>query len=180
MAHAVSLSSATFTRLQALAEPLVDTIETVINRALDALEASKSEPREVLPEGAERFNPAGPPSLSYTTVKSALLEGKRLPPAETYWNTLMYACIRAAAAKGKTPQEIDKLVLVPSVVGKKEAGGFRFIEEAGISVQGQDANSAWRATHRIATALGLSVEVVFMWQQNPKAASPGKLGAFSI
>lgn len=180
MTHPVSLSAATFTRLQALAVPLVDTIETVINRALDALEATSAEPAKAPNMGAELFNPAGPPSLSYTTVKSAMLEGKRLPPAETYWNTLMYACIRAAAAKGKTAQEIVELLLVPSVVGKKEEGGFRFIEDAGLSVQGQDANAAWRAIHRLATAIGLSVEVTFMWQQNPKAASPGKLGAFTL
>ncbi|MFD0939015.1 T4SS efffector SepA family protein [Methylobacterium trifolii] len=176
MAPSVSLDPSTFSRLQALAVPLVDTIDTVVNRALDALEASKTTAALEPMDGPRSFNPAAPPNLSFTTVRSVKLGSHRFPPKETYWNSLMVECIREAAKQGKSSDEINDLILVPSIVGKKEESGYKFIQEAGVSVQGQDANAAWRAIFRLATALNLTVEVSFVWQANPKAAFPGDLG----
>lgn len=179
MPPSVSLEPNTFARLQALAVPLVDTIDTVINRALDALEVSKAAGPAEPSDGPRSFNPGAPPNLAFTTVRSVTLSGRRFPPKDTYWNSLMNECIREAAKQGKTPIEINDLILVPSIVGQKEENGYKHIQEAGVSVQGQDANAAWRAIYRLATALNLAVEVSFVWQANPKAAFPGELGLLS-
>jgi hypothetical protein len=175
----VSISQETFTRLQAHAVPLVDSIESVINKALDALESKSSAPAAPV-SSARAFNPDAPPSLSFTTVRSVVFESVRLPPAETYWNSILNAAIREAAKRKMSASQISNLLIVNNVPGKKEDGGYRYIEEAGLSVQGQDANASWKATYHIATALKLSIEVGFAWQHNPKAAYPGQSGSFSI
>jgi hypothetical protein len=174
----VSISQETFTRLQAHAVPLVDSIESVINKALDALESVAKDTAAT--SSVRAFNPDAPPSLSFTTVRSVVFEGVRHVPSETYWNSILTAAIREAAKRGMNGQQISALLIVNNVAGKKEDGGYKYVQEAGISVQGQDANAAWKAAYHLATALNLSIEVSFAWQHNPKAAYPGQSGTFSV
>ena len=91
MTPQVNLERSTIERMKAHAEPLVDTYDTIINRALDALDAKKEQAssRGVL-------NPASPPNLAYATLKSVVLNGKQFTPAKTHWNTLMVAAVHAA------------------------------------------------------------------------------------
>ena len=55
--------------------------------------------------------------------------------------------------------------------------GYRYIPEAGLSVQGQDANAAWRAAIHLIKAANMSVDVLFRWEDKEKAAYAGKVGA---
>jgi hypothetical protein len=177
--HTVELADETFARLQAYAVPLVDTIESVINRALDALDTgSKAQPPQV--SGFRPFNPDAPPDLSFTTVKSVTIEGVRLGSNETYWNSAMLALVRLAKKRGMSAQQIGAELLVNNVVGQKEDGGYKYVEEAGLSVQGQDANAAWRAARHLASAIDVSLEITFAWQHNPKAAFSGEAGRFVV
>jgi hypothetical protein len=180
MSHSIDLSESTFGRLQAHAEPLVDTIETVINRVLDAYEANEGDARKGSGLGVRSFSPAGPPNLAHTKVLSAELCGRTLPPAETNWNALLIASVREAGRRLGGAEQLKRLVVVNSVLGKKEEGGFRYLPDVGLSVQGQDANGAWRATYHLARNLGLSVSVTFVWYENEKAAFPGITGRFSV
>lgn len=170
----VQISQETFARLQANAVPLVDTIETVINRALDALEGSKE--GSLPPAKLGGFDPSAPPSLSFTTVRSVTIANKKLSPKETYWNSVLFACVKAAAKSGLSPKQIGELTIVNNVVGVKEDSGYKYLKEAGISIQGQDANAAWKAAYHIAKQINLPIEVSFVWQSNPKAAFPGQVG----
>lgn len=178
MAPSVPLTSETFIRLQSHAEPFLDTPETVINRALDALESCSG----VLSQTTKftQYDAASPPSLTHTKVLSIELGGERFVPNETYWNYLLFALARKAAAMGRSAKEVKALVAVNAVLGEKNDNGYRFIPEAGISVQGQDSNGAWKGIHNLATSLGVSVDVSFEWYDNPKAANPGGRGRFLI
>jgi hypothetical protein len=178
--HVISISDETFARLQRHAVPLVDTIETVIHRALDALEVGPSEGNGEVPPEARSFSPSSPPNLSFTSVKSAIIDGRRSIPADTYWNAILINVVREAARRGLTADEISALLLANHVVGVRDDTGFKFVEEAGVSVQGSDANGAWRATYHLAEATGIGVTVAFAWQTNPKAAHPGASGILSL
>lgn len=175
--HQVQISQETFSRLQAHAVPLVDTIESVINRALDALEGRGKSIGKASKGG---LDPAAPPNLSFTTVRSAVVAGRRLPANETYWNSVLLSAVKFAAKKGMSPEQIADLVVVNNVVGRKDNNGYKYIEEAGISVQGQDANAAWKATYHIALKVNLDIEISFVWQSNPKAAFPSQTGKLAI
>jgi hypothetical protein len=167
------ISDATFERLKAHAEPLVDNIDSVINRALDALEASGKPSKTGLGIAERQLNPAAPPNLAHTTVRSIELCGRILPPNETYWNTLLIAALREAAKQGLNADDLKQLLIANAVVGRKEDEGYRYFKDLGLSIQGQDSNAAWRATYHLAHKLGMAIKVSFSWQENPKSSFPG-------
>jgi len=181
MPPSVELTDQIFARLQAHAVPLVDTPLTVIERALDALEAADEEPAPQRKVGGPRsFNPAAAPNLAHTTPRRAEVGGATLPKSKSYWNPIMFEVIELAAKQGISAEDLLDLLTIPAVKGKKEDNGYRYLLEADLSVQGQDANSAWKQTYRIASSVGIRVQVVFVWQDNPKAAMPGMTGSFFI
>lgn len=181
MTPSIDLTDELFSRLQKHAVPLVDTPLTVISRALDALEAGDEEPASKdRPSGPRTFNPAAPPNLSHSTPRRVEVGDKQLAKNETYWNPIMFNVITEVAKKGVLTEDLLDLITIPAVTGKKEDNGYRFIPEAGISVQGQDANNAWKQTYVLASSFGVRVQVVFVWQDNPKAAMPGTTGSFFI
>ncbi len=180
MPHAINIPDELFAKLQAHAVPLIDTPLSVIERAITALEAGDEEVRKVGARGARTFNPAAPPNLSHTTVRKAVLGGKTMPPASTYWNPIMYATIEEAGKRGVNADDLMELITVNRVAGEKTDHGYKFIEAAGISVQGQDANAAWRQTYRIASSIGVDLQVEFIWQDNEKAAMPNTLGSLYV
>jgi hypothetical protein len=173
----VPLEATTIERMKAHAEPLVDTYDTVVNRALDALDAQKEKVNSTT--GERVLNPASPPNLSHTTVKSVVLNGKIFPAAESYWNALMLAVIREAKNL-LSAEQVSDLILCNHVIGKKEDSGYRYLDGVGISVQGQDANNAWRTTYNILKAIKLPAEVTFVWQNNPKAVASGAAGKLTV
>jgi hypothetical protein len=180
MGHIIEISDELFARMQAFAAPLVDTPETIISRAIAALESRGETGPQDGGSRTRSFNPAVPPNLSHTTPRRMALAGRALSRSETYWNTLMLEVIRKARDEGLTPKQIQSTLSVNSVVGEKDFNGYKFLPDVGISVQGQDANSAWRQTYELATTIGAAVEVEFVWQNNPKAAMPGVTGRFSV
>ena len=173
MTPLVTLETSTVERMKLYAEPLVDTLDTVILKGLDAIDLIKAGENKT-----ERvLNPAAPPNLAFTTVKSIVFNGKRFPAGEVYWNTLLLAVVREAG-KLMDSAKLDQLIKCNHMVGKKEDNGYKYIGEVNMSVQGQDANHAWSTIYAILLAIKMPTEVNFVWQDNPKAAmpsAPGKL-----
>jgi hypothetical protein len=117
--------------------------------------------------------------LSFTSISAASVDGSFLAPSETYWNNILFAVMRVAAKRGAATNQITQKLLANYIGGQKEEGGYKHIPEVGISVQGMDANGAWKATSFLANAFGIKVHVTFRWQNNPKAANPGGHAAVS-
>lgn len=179
MEQQIAISLQTVARLKAHAEPLVDTFDTVINRAVDALENANGKGATGTDGSIPLANPAAPPNLSFTTVRSIVMNGKRFAANEAYWNHLLFAVIREAK-KSLSQEKVTELIVCNHVIGKKEKDGYKYLEDVGISVQGQDANGAWKAIYHIVQALNFSVDVVFKWQDNVKASAPGEHARFLI
>jgi len=125
-----------------------------------------------------QFPPDLAPDLTFTHVVSISVAGKEYAKKDRYWNTVMFDVVARAAEKLKSKEKVMQLIPVNYVdgVGPKERGGFRYIEEGGFSVQGQDSNAAWKTIFHIAKALGWKVETIFRWEDNAKSANPGKVG----
>lgn len=183
MATTIEISSKTFTRLQAHAIPLVDDIESVINRLIDEYEGINGAPAVKSNNGEQRsvrqFNPLAPPDLTHTKVLSVELNGKPLD-GRTNWGNLLVAAIREAKAKAKSINEFKKLIVINYVDRQKEHEGYKFYPDLGISVQGQDANYSWKGACHIAQHLGLALNVSFVWREKAGAAYPSVTGQFSI
>jgi hypothetical protein len=186
MSPSVELSPQTFARLQAHAIPLVDNIESVINRLADFYETKGGAPIPAAVNGggdvisARQFNPVAPPDLTHTKVLTIEFNGKPLEHGKVNWGGLLIAAVREAKRKAKSPSDLKRLITVNYVERQKEDEGYKFISDIGLSVQGQDANSAWRAACHIAQQLGCQLLVTFVWREKEDAAFPGVTGQFSI
>ena len=124
------------------------------------------------------FDPFVPPNLTHTKVTLAFIAGQ--PPPSLSWNGLLDEAVRLARGKLKSFAEIRKISQMNIVEGRKTDDGYHFLEDVNISVQGQDANDAWRCAAHIARYLGCSVEVQFLWRTKEKAAYPGLNGRFIL
>jgi hypothetical protein len=180
MMPTVNISETTFSRLQARAIPLVDDIDSVVAKLLDIVDTGAGAAASAVGQPTREYDPADPPNLTHTTVKSAIVNGVRVPRNETYWNTIMLLVIRLAHSRGLSAQAIYDRLFINAFVGRKEDNGYKFLPGVGLSVQGQDANAAWRQTHDLASQLKMSLEVVFTWQAVEKAANPNVTGSFKV
>jgi len=179
----IEISDITFSRLQQLAVPLVDSNDTVITKLLDAFARNGSshpngtqKPTQHSAE-PQKFSASSPPSLTHTKLLAGKLNGK--PLREVKWNALLVEAIRLAKAKARTPDELQRLIPVNFVRGKKEIEGYHYIPDIDLSVQGQDADAAWSSAHQIAQQLGLPIEAEFQWRTKDRAAYPGVTGKLS-
>ena len=155
----------------------------VVARAMDALEAEESggRARPVLDgRGNElaSFEALYPPSLTHTKVVAASFDGKTVKPNN--WKRLLETAIVAAYKKLGDFEKVRKLAAVNMVQGKKENEGYHFLPGVNFSVQGQDANAAWRGTVFIAQNLHVPVEVSFLWRNKEGAEHPGKPGTMRL
>jgi hypothetical protein len=183
MSPSVELSPTTFGRLQAHAVPLVDTIESVINRLIDAYERHSSGP----PAGSggdgqsvRAFNPNAAPDLTHAKILDVTFCGKPLGRGQDNWNGLLNTAVREAKRRAKSSVEFKDLMVVNYIAGEKTDEGYRPLSGTGISVQGQDANGAWRAASHIAQRLECQVSVKFAWREKEGAAYPGVTGQLTL
>ena len=69
---------------------------------------------------------------------------------------------------------LRRICPVNLVKGKKNDEGYNHLPDINVSVQGQDANGACRGIVTAAQALGLEVNIGFMWRHKEGAPFPGE------
>lgn len=176
------IPSIVFQRLQKHAVPLVDSLESVLTRVLDFYEANNGggPEEDISPDGSIRdFPPGAQTNLTHTKILSAQFNRVRLSKADLTWNALLHEAIRVAYAKTKKHEDLVAIIPANFVFGKKENDGYRYLPDINLSVQGQDANGAWRCAYQLSKEFGIPFEIVFMWRQKNEAAHPGVTGRFS-
>ena len=167
------ISDKTFDRFKAHAEPFVDDFESTLSKVLDLADKAKNV------EGAPPTTKAATSAkqdLTHTFVTSASIDGVHLHPSQKNWNAILLATIDKAAGKASKGADISRHVIVNYVPGEKQINGYKYIKSANISVQGQNANNAWKAIAHLAKATGTKVEISFVWGDHPKALHPGQSG----
>ena len=154
-----------------------DTPAAVISRAVDALERQGVQEIPTVGKSdhsSPDFDALNPPNLVHTKVLTASFCGKPIKPAN--WNLILDTAVVCAAKNLGDFDKVTKLAAVNIVKGEKTDEGYHFIPDAGLSVQGQDANAAWRGAMFIAQNLKMSVEVAFLWRNKEGAQHPGQPG----
>ena len=177
----IVIQQATFERLQCHAQPFVDTPDTVIVRALDALDqiGVKDAPDDGPSTKTERrFELSALPSLTHTKVLSAVIDGELI--AKPNWNSLMRELLRRAMKRVGGFENLQHMCPANMVKGRKEDEGYRYLSEVDISVQGQGANGACRAMVTVAQALGIPLDIGMMWRHDEAAAYPGERGRITV
>lgn len=179
------ISEENFKRIQGLAEPLIDTLDSALSKILDFYESNgvvqKSFQLSKLPPNLSierQYNSFEPPNLSHTKVTFASIAGRSLDAPS--WNSVLDEAIRIARKGTSDFSSLKKVVPVNIVAGEKSDSGYHFLSDLNISVQGQSANDAWRATAELARHFGYDVQLVFFWRDKEGAQRPGESGRFVI
>lgn len=170
----IIIEQSTFERLQRHAKPLVDTTDSVLNRALDALESQEndagSEQNDVAIE--RQINPRTLPNLTHTKILDASLAGQHV--VRPNWNLLLDKMLIRAMKQLGSLDELRQLCPANMVQGIKEENGYRHLAEIDISVQGMSANDACAALVAIAQSLRFDLKITFMWRPKEGAMYPGE------
>lgn len=96
------------------------------------------------------------------------------------WNGLVEEAIRTAWKNLRSFPALQKRAPANMVQGCKQDQGYRYLKDLDLSIQGQDANDAWRCIARLARTQGFRIEVGFVWRDNPSAVHPGETGHMAI
>ena len=168
------IHQSTFERLQRHAKPLVDTMDMVVNRALDALENSKeiASDRVNSSDSVRMIDPQNLPDLMHTKVLDAILGENRI--VNPNWNSLVRRILTLAMKQYPDFNELQKFCPVNMVEGCKKNSGFRYLPDIDVSFQGMPAKEASRAIVFIADKLKLKIEINIMWRHKLDAAYPGE------
>jgi hypothetical protein len=177
----ITIESKTYERLQRHAKPFVDTPDTVINLALDALDQLSGRPAASNGAAAEPERPIDPrllPSLTHTKVLDASIGGELIPKAN--WNLLLDEILRRAMKRLGSFEDLRKLCPVNMVKGRKDDEGYSYLPDIDVSVQGQDANAACRTVVTAAQGLGIELDIGFMWRPKEGAVHPGERARIKV
>lgn len=176
MSPTIILSDETFTRLQSLAVPFVDTPESVISGLIEAevarrhIGTSAPSPKRATVE----IDPDRPDSLTHAKLLGAIVDGKALHRPK--WNSLLDHMHVLAKQRLGAFDAVRKISGANVREGRYEESGFHYLPEAGLSVQGVDSNLAWEHSLGIARQLRVAIEVTLEWRNKEGAAHPGKDG----
>lgn len=172
----IAIEQSTFERLQRNANPLVDTVDMVVNRALDALEHRKGPPP--LPTAVRQIDERRLPNLTHTKILDASLDGKQI--VKPTWNLVVERLLIRAMKQLADFDQLRKLCSVNMVLGRKEDEGYRYLAEIDVSFQGLSANDACGALVVAARNLRIELEIVFIWRDREGAAHPGERARLNV
>ena len=113
-----------------------------------------------------------PESLTF----SSFLGGKFGSENATTWNDLVHCAVRTVLRRGISLQAIQDIAPVRTGIHTTEGYSPVRGTEPQVSVRGLQANSAWRASLRLAQQARLGITARFRWENNPNAAHPGQEG----
>ena len=169
MCATIVIADETFEMLQQIAEPLIDTPDSTIRKALSVYIIGKPPPAT----SGTPFNADAPPNLTHTSFISGNVGGTQI----TKWNNLLLeAHVKAFKALKGDFLALQRVSGAHLKKGELTGSGFRPVVGHGFSVQGVDANKAWALSLALAKKFSFPISIEFRWQQKDGAAFPGSLG----
>ena len=174
MMPVVRIPEPIYKRLQAIAVPFEDTPVTVIDRLLSEYEVRHQSQQLTESENYRVLDPDAPSNLRHTWLIRAVINSSEIH--QPNWNRIVDAAHVLAFHMDLSVEALIKLTLSNVVKGENNTCGFHYLPEVNISIQGVDANHAWRNTLHIAKNLKVPVEVYFEWYNKEGAAYPGEKG----
>jgi hypothetical protein len=180
MPHTITLSDATFIKLQSLAKPFVDTPESVVIALAEAellrrMADDAGQSRDsAQPEVAVRLQADRNESLTHARLLEASVDGKELHRPK--WNNLLDHLHILAKQRLGSFDALRRISGAQLRAGRYEENGYHYLPDADLSIQGVDANSAWDHSLKLARHLRVGIAAKFEWRNKTEAARPGQVG----
>jgi hypothetical protein len=166
----IEVSETAMAYLKKLAEPLVDTTVTVLDRVLAEHSILLVSPDLKASALEMRFAGNDLPSVKFTTILSAKVAQK--PTSHNSWNHILEDLISACVKQGASVAEVKSLLQANTLEGQHSENGYRFVPSAGFSFQGLEANRVCRNLAKLSEYYGVALDIEIRWQNDEKAAFP--------
>jgi len=176
----ITLSDAAFEKLKTLAEPLVDTAESVITSLIDAevdrrgISANGNGKVWSTKDHALRLNPDAHENLKHTRLISATVDSQ--PIHRPKWNSLHEHIHVLGHKRLGSFEHLCQASGANLQQGRYEENGYKYVPEADLSIQGVDSNLAWNHSLGLARELRMPIKVTFEWRNKDGASRPGETG----
>lgn len=174
----IRVPDSTYKRLQQRAEPFVDTPADVIDRLLDEYEIHRSIREDVYEAkrnaSVRVLDPDTYGELSHTKVLSAQVGDIKVKRPD--WAKLVRTVHQIALQRGSSIEALNRITLSNIRKGEHRGDGFHYLPEEDVSIQGMQADKAWRDALHLARHLDVKIEVTFEWRDKEGAAYPGERG----
>lgn len=175
----ITVSDASYAKLQSIAKPFVDTEDSAFSRAIDfylAHNGASAKPNGHIAPKDDDIVRVDPHSgkLTHTKLLSATVDGATLHRPK--WNSLMFDMHVRARKRLGSFEALRKATRANIKPGRYEDDGYHYQPDADLSVQGVDANLAFEHTLRLAKTMSVPISVTFEWRDKEEAANPGQRG----
>ena len=178
----ITIEQTTFARLQSHALPLVDTVDTVVKRALDALDASEGrgsgKAGKSLMQVDHEVDLRRLPDVTHTKLLAARVDREEIEKPN--WNRILDRVVVLAMQNVGSFDQLNRMCPVNMVSGQKTVEGYHYLSEIDVSVQGLSAKEACGALVEIARRSGTDLEITFLWRDKDGAAHPGDTGRLTM
>jgi hypothetical protein len=178
----IEVSEADFRRLQALAEPFVDTPATVVTRILNAYENTPTKETKLVSDifgiNSISFSADALPPLVHSKLMEASINGSVIDKIN--WDGLVQASLEKAFDLTQDVRALQRITGANLRDGLKEDEGYKYIKQYGFSYQGVSADDAARIAIRSAKGLAYELRFEFEWRQKDSAHLPGERGVVTV
>lgn len=123
-------------------------------------------------KGSLKQNVDNPGNLTHTKI----LRGRIGRESVTKWSELVDTAHRLGFEHFGSLEVFKRNSLSNIFLGIKSDKGFRYLQDIGISIQGENANNSWRNALYLAKKLKVPIEISFEWRLKEDAAHPGQKG----
>jgi len=184
----IALSRTTFSRLQGIGEPLVDTAESVIIKLLDFYDNQTAPSPQMADETEECFTaterasdlvffPGSLPRLLHAKIKRVIVDGEQQDC--DCWQDVVEFLLVKACEKHENVEHVISLCKAPNrklrvVRGERGMPGWRYIGRVDLSFRRIDADGCCLQIDALASAIGVRVTLDIQWLQIDKADYPGR------
>jgi predicted transcriptional regulator len=195
MCPTIEISDEIFNRLKNLAEPLVDTPDSVIGRLIDCFERTSDVHEAHETAGVHdvdendlnvhreyssirvidevlNFDPTRLPDVTHTTFVNGTVGTRSVGD----WNQLSLEVHAAVSEKVGSVEALRRVSTANIKAGAYFERGFKTRAGLNFSLQGVEANKACAISFRLAQEFQIPLTAEFRWQNKDKAAFPDRVG----
>ena len=159
-------------------EPFVDTRESIVQRLIDdavarrGVNSSGNGYAQAIGDKHRRLNPDSPDNLAFTRVRSATIDGRELNRPK--WNGIMDHLHILGLQRLGSFDTLKRKSSAHLRQGRFEDNGYKYLDEADLSIQGVDSNLAWAHSLRLVRVLRVPIRLTVEWRDAEGAAHPGQ------
>ena len=181
--QSIKIKKTTYKRLVDQIEDFGETVDNVINKALDAFEAQKKKEVRIKPEtefaGTQlQFKSTQIPRVYHSKPMSIIIDGVKTSVQN--WIEIFEPIIEIAWDRGLANNKLRNKYAISIFDNPQYPEKYHFVSKMGIWVRRRSSEHIVESLRDIAKDLQLEIEIEIRWLQNLKAQFPGRKARIQI